>query len=511
MTRLRLLISTIFILAPMCLSFIGCSRQKGGIIRYKKSGEGLSLPQSGNGSLFAGEKVECVDESDCSEAIAKTIVKASFGRYNSCASFLVRSDVIATSASCLPPSLRKEGVSCEDEIINVFPKTATRASEKIECEKVLSVSKIRGSDPSLWSRNFAFLKLKSSTKRQPLQISRSGIESNETFVSWKLKNVAIQDPNELGGQKIITLISKVLCQSLHNTYINPLLRSSSSPTLIVSGCESNENSTGSPLVDQNGNVKGLVSIGLSKEVRDSIKERFRLSKIAPINYITNFKCIPRLESNDGSLDSECLRTFSPDEIASAKIEFMSNSAAHLEVCDHIKEVAEDDRVNASGVLRFEVDTNDILDDDNSKEPNIYHCTDDQGNVFGKYDASIGLLKFFFKPICFTNAANWRDSDLVRGKWRTWKRPAKFELMYPLIRAGVTLDEKLQMKKVWEEVLDENSDYLKYEWKFRPKPLLKGLNYLKKGSTKVWLKMSEVKRRPDPNHDYEWPGIKHCGQ
>jgi hypothetical protein len=161
-----------------------------------------------------------------------------------CSSFLVAPNIIGTNLHCIPEDLRKEKVSCQDRIIVSFPKSGKFPEETFDCEEMLHVSPPI-SDKTL-TPDFAFFRIKGSTKREYLEISKDGIADGAQITLFKV------DPGSPGT------VRKVVCPAVQNSLFNPYFREDKSPLVSLIPCPIIKGNSGSALIGADGKAHGII-------------------------------------------------------------------------------------------------------------------------------------------------------------------------------------------------------------------------------------------------------------
>ncbi len=253
------------------------------------------------------QSVACESNSYCPNYLAKIVVVDSVNNYRYCTGFLTDSNTIATSSSCLPSLMRREGQDCSGDIFIFFPKTFNREAERVGCKEVIKFSPLVGQDPNLWHDDVSFLALERPlTHRRKASISRDGIPNNRTFNAWMV--------DQQGSYA--ALIKKTTCQAIHNNYINPLASHVSSPNMLFADCGLTLGSTGAPVLDNQGKIRGMISKGISKKLKDSINSFGWLSEpLKEMAHGTNFACAPLVDDEEMLDERECMKEISDHAIA----------------------------------------------------------------------------------------------------------------------------------------------------------------------------------------------------
>ena len=209
-----------------------------------------------------------------------------------CTSFLVAPNVMATNSHCLPPSIRQAGASCS-QVQFSFGRNESFAAETANCESVLAASEIEdvalGGLTSLKQADYAFLKLRSSLSRPPLQFSRSGFQNQKNY------HVLAIDPVRSNGRIRGRLKSKT-CRATTESYLSPSLAGAQAE-VISAQCDIIHGNSGSPVLDDQALVHGLLHGSWQTSTLDIKKTSGFLFKdhFDPMSVITNVSCIQMLE------------------------------------------------------------------------------------------------------------------------------------------------------------------------------------------------------------------------
>ncbi|MBO9665875.1 MAG: trypsin-like peptidase domain-containing protein [Bdellovibrio sp.] len=248
-------------------------------------------------------KVTCEKPEECPEAITGV---ASDGK-SVCTGVLLQDDLVATNLHCLPEDLRQEDVSCKGRLSFYFPQSRSLPAENFECDRVRWVSPPL-KDTAL-TPDYAFLKLEKKTGRVPLPINTRGFSDSEKITIYKI------DPREDGTG----LLKKISCTAIQNSLANPFFVSVKSPVISLVPCPIIRGNSGSPMLSEEMEVKGLVnSVGTAADV--SLKK----APFYQVGFGSNFAClnIPLLATAPAPL-AECGKSVVQDSIRRASADLIS--------------------------------------------------------------------------------------------------------------------------------------------------------------------------------------------
>lgn len=350
------------------------------------------------------QSVACDTNSYCPNYLAKIVVVDGPNNYRYCTGFLTDSNTIATSSSCLPSLMRREGQNCSRDIFIFFPKTFNREAERVGCKEVIKFSPLFGQDPNLWRDDVSFLALeKPLTYRRKANVSREGIPNNRTLSTWMV---------DQQGQ-YAALIKKTTCQAIHNNYVNPLVSNASSPNMVFADCGLTVGSTGAPVLDNQGKVRGMLSQGISKTLRDSINGFGWLTEpLREMVHGTNFACAPLVDDEDMLDERECMKEISDHQIAELREKMTSFGLIFEEPKQQLREILE----NKSKYVVFDVK---YTTNGNTQDANVL-------------------------PRCFKPLSNWLSSlSGNRGNY-------VFNITLPVVKFRKVMDGNGRVSGVMEE-------------------------------------------------------------
>lgn len=277
------------------------------------------------------QSVVCEDDKLCPESIAKIVViDRDVIRY--CTATLISDQMMVTSASCLPETLRAPGLDCSSNIFAIFPKTNTVDSNKVSCSKIVSSDSNANIDPALWKSDFTFFSLQSSVNRKASDISRLGLKNGQKYQTWKVHYENDTD----------SVIKSEKCMPVHDSYSNPFADSSTSPMMPIAGCYIQEGSGGAPLFNNKAELVGIFSEKLDSDVVFYISMSNLLSEpMLSMHFASNFSCakLPTDEL-DYDLDKDCYKQISRVQLDKLRSSYLTSDKIHKENMNNILEELE---------------------------------------------------------------------------------------------------------------------------------------------------------------------------
>lgn len=346
---------------------------------------------------------ECEDELHCNESVAKlVVVDRQNVRY--CTATLIGKDVLLTSSSCLPKTLRVPSLNCAANIFAIFPKTTFHNKETVNCNKIVSSDTNEEGDPALWNSDFAFIKLATKVSRKTIRVSRKGMKEDIPYRSYKVDFESDYD----ASQKL------EYCYPVYDTYANPFSSNRFSPLVTVRDCISETGNSGAPLIDFNEEIVGVFSGKLDKGVGTYISNtNLMIEPMAPIHNIANTACVKLPSSyNVAGINPECKKGISMALLDKYREQILYSKDIHQKNMDDIK---------------FELET-----------PVKYF----KWNVNFKVGSKNRTYEpHFSKPKCFFDIKSWiNEFKRVGGRIRSW---ATINIDVPNFKLETKLDRKLK--------------------------------------------------------------------
>lgn len=266
----------VFVCAALLSLLSGCARERAGSQHIYVETKSLAHAQE----VALKSQVSCVGSGQCHEAVALLAVATEDNTYG-CNGFLVAPDLMITNSHCVPKELQASGSNCSNRMWAFFPKVDMTPATVVGCSAVQNVLLSRfGNDP-----DYALIKLDRPVDRRSLKISRDGATANNPTL-FRVRT--IKENNVLIGE-----LGRGTCEVALNTIPTPFADSIQSPVLSLGTCELKPGDSGSPLLNSQGEVWGLVQSFFPKDweiVAPLNEQRFpALNK--RIGLATNLACI----------------------------------------------------------------------------------------------------------------------------------------------------------------------------------------------------------------------------
>lgn len=190
-------------------------------------------------------KLKC--QGDCPENVGLYLAT----RPNSvltCTAFLIEKDIVATNSHCLPRVVKDLPDLCPSTVQFLFPKSKSHPEERIACKELLGYSE----RPNAVSPDLALLRLEKPLTRNPLIVSKAGIQAEKTHTAWKV-NPGPGASGELVRQE---------CKMVEKNYRLPLYNGKLSSVFVAGDCPSLPGNSGAPLISPEGTAVGIFQADL---------------------------------------------------------------------------------------------------------------------------------------------------------------------------------------------------------------------------------------------------------
>lgn len=265
------------------------------------------------------QSVVCEDDTSCSESVAKLVV-VERDKIRYCTATLISEDIMMTSSSCLPQTLRTSELDCSKNMFAIFPLTKTSNMARSRCGKIISSNSNENIDPALWRSDFTFFTLLNPVKRNVLKVSRDGVEEQEKYLTWKVHYDNDTD----------SILKSYKCLPVFNSYANPFSTNALSSMVPVANCEFVEGNGGAPILNEHNEVVGIFSEKLDRELISFINISNLLNgPMSTMHFMSNLSCakIPLIGFTN-ELDKECFKDINPYKLDRLRSEYLTSNRIH---------------------------------------------------------------------------------------------------------------------------------------------------------------------------------------
>lgn len=166
---------------------------------------------------------------------------------STCTFSLVGEDVALSNRHCLPAEMAHEGQACPD-VAFIFNENGQK--QVVGCNSIIALPPEYQANKHV-QRDFAFLRLKTKMKIQPLGLSTAGVQDQEILTAY----TATPSSDNV---HLSAVIDRKDCMADMNSILVPSFQSTTSPVLMLKGCTIVHGNSGSPLIGSDSQIKGVI-------------------------------------------------------------------------------------------------------------------------------------------------------------------------------------------------------------------------------------------------------------
>lgn len=230
-----------YFLAACLILLPACSKKETSISLVRE------IPFASESAATAAKQkaqLECVDRLHCPTQVGLLLVRKGASLL-SCTSFLIAEDTLATNSHCLASIA--DSSACAERVEVIFPSNGSLPEARFPCQELLDASR----PPNNHSPDFALVKL-APTGRKPLPLSKTGVASDKNYLSYKI----------FPGKSASGVLQSQKCHSAGNSYRFPLYQNEKDSVFLVGDCPSAPGNSGSPILNHEGRVAGILQAEL---------------------------------------------------------------------------------------------------------------------------------------------------------------------------------------------------------------------------------------------------------
>lgn len=227
----------------------------------------------------------CSSSSDCPKSVGLIFSNIDGSDYNprvgQCTGFLIAEDIVATNSHCIPDRLKTSNSQCDAQIAIRFIDSSAKKNI-FGCKEILDYSPLGVFDP-----DYAFFRVE-KTGKEPFVIHKDGLKDNEPIRVAKVTPLR----HSVGGRLEIEN-----CKVGLGTLLNLKSTNSWSKTGTGLGCEAIGGNSGSPVLNNDGHVVGILQSKMLDRYNRFIEESFKKFKLEmpnrmlPHMLFTSLSCV----------------------------------------------------------------------------------------------------------------------------------------------------------------------------------------------------------------------------
>lgn len=263
----------------------------------------FSMPEAQEAAKNA--KLKCEADRTCSEQVGMLTYAFPFengAAVGRCTFFVVSEDIILTNRHCIPQYFIDDTKNITNKMFAIFSILEKQKNVAIEIKEIISLSTELYSINkynSVFSMDYAFLRLNKKISAKPLELSRKGLPSELPLYVISINPIKLE--GAIGGEMVLRL-----CSVIYNTIAIPSFNNEFRPVSSFTDCDIVSGNSGSPAIDEKGKVRAIIN-GTSTN-----------SSVHHLAFGNNMACVhvPKELNLTNELNSEC--EILPDSEAARK-------------------------------------------------------------------------------------------------------------------------------------------------------------------------------------------------
>jgi hypothetical protein len=226
----------------------------------------------------------CESTINCPDNVGLVYINSNGNEYSPqvgrCTGFLVKENIVGTNSHCVPKHLKNGSRSCTGQLAIRFMNSGKK--NVFDCEELLDHSPLGVYEP-----DYSFFRIE-PTGIKPLKVSQNGIKDNQNIL------VARVTPSQysLGGT-----LSVDSCRIALGSLLNLQATNSWAKTGLAVDCEAIPGNSGSPVLNNNGEVIGILQSKMKDQFLVNLEHSFKQfglnlpDQVKPHFIFTNLSCI----------------------------------------------------------------------------------------------------------------------------------------------------------------------------------------------------------------------------
>ncbi len=244
----------------------------------------------------------CASAEDCPGNVGLLLLADQAGGFlpgtpslGACTAALVGEDLALTNSHCIPEAVKQNPALCGERLRLILPRTRAHKEERLACRELLGSS----ARPTPMSPDLALFRLEKKVTRPALITRREGIADHAAL---KITSVTPQLASLTG------VIQSQRCESAAHSYRMPVYQNEKSSVFVLGDCESVPGNSGSPVLNQKGELVGLLQAALPISASGLAEWTPHLDgaeTFASLAMGTSLRCL-RAELNSWQWNEECV-------------------------------------------------------------------------------------------------------------------------------------------------------------------------------------------------------------
>lgn len=193
-------------------------------------------------------EIECPVGESCNGSVALLVGLSAPSEPMRCTAALVGENVALTAGHCVAWEL-SAGSSCADVWLG-FAAHEGHPSEWVGCKRIAAIS---SSSNTLLAPDYAVLELARDVERQPIPIGKGHVASGEVVRMVSVIADRFYDD--------VHAVRSRRCVVADNEHLEPWSPAAPPSIRVLSSCPVHEGSSGSPVLDVDGRMRGLIHAG----------------------------------------------------------------------------------------------------------------------------------------------------------------------------------------------------------------------------------------------------------
>jgi hypothetical protein len=249
------------VLPLLALFLVSCAKQRSGPTSSATAHTLVAVRAMGSldaaiAEVQNGGTVTCAAKDACPPSVGMLLAADAAGGLDpgsdsllGCTTVLVAANLALTNSHCIPSAVKLLPDLCASRMKLILPAADGHPAESFSCQRLLGFS-LR---ETATSPDLALLQLDHSTNRALFPLDRSGVPVGGILQSFRVT----PDLKNRAG-----LLSASQCTPAPGSYRMPVYTSQGSSVFVTGDCGANPGNSGSPFLDGNGKLRGLLQADL---------------------------------------------------------------------------------------------------------------------------------------------------------------------------------------------------------------------------------------------------------